>query len=101
NTTAQREPDAGGDEERYDNAMPGVLFSDPVHDLQLIVDAGHRNKIRVSSRAAETARDLTSGLWLSRNAKQSPSSNARHFAVAEIATERSLGALRQPRDDML
>src|SRR2546430_4653148 len=53
----------------------------------------------MSSRAAQTARDLSSALPLSRNMKTASSSNAAFFAVAEIATERSLGALRLPRDD--
>src|SRR2546430_2559870 len=53
----------------------------------------------MSSRAAQTARDLSSALPLSRNMKTASSSNAAFFAVAEIATERSLGALRLSRDD--
>ena len=53
----------------------------------------------VSSRAAETARDLSRAQALSRNYGRPPSANAQIFAVAQFATARSLGVLRQPRDD--
>ena len=39
NTAAQDEPDDRGDQERYGNAMPGILPGDPVHAL------GHRFEV--------------------------------------------------------
>jgi hypothetical protein len=53
----------------------------------------------LSYRAAQTAGDLSSAQSLPGNKGRPTSANVAIFAVAEFPTARSLGALRQPRDD--
>jgi hypothetical protein len=55
----------------------------------------------MSSRAAQTARDLTSGLSLSRHVTRLRQVAPHLRKAKQLAVVRSLGALRQPRDDTL